>query len=155
MTLEKFNKLKKDTRKNLERKLEVSKQTGKLYPAVTERATEKFQLLDGASTEEILSLMSEVIALGKHTGVNISHQTFETSEGRIGYYSHTNYYVKYDKIVDEITDDLVKKSVHAAIRGIQGWPEWSYIDCKIMQLFKDGKIDWDTVVESHNKECSI
>ena len=155
MTLEQFNKLIENTRKNLERKLEVSRQTGKLYPTVTKKVQEKFQLLDGASTEETLSLMKEVVALAGHTKGDINHMTYETPVGRVGYYSHINYYVTYTTVVDEISDQLVKDTVQKAIRNMMGLTNWAYIDCKVMQLFKEGKIDWETVVKSHQEDCTL
>jgi hypothetical protein len=155
MILEQFNKLVENIRNSLERKLEVSRQTGKLYPAVTKKVIEKFQLLDGASTEEILSLMREVTNLAEHTNGTITHQTYETSAGRVGYYSHTNYYVAYASLIDEVDDNLVKETVQKALKNIIGLESWQYLDCRVMQLFKDGKIDWETVVKAHKEDCTL
>lgn len=155
MTLEQFNRLIKKTKESLERKLEVSRKTGKLYPSVTKNVQEKFQLLDGASTEETLSLMKAVVELAEHTGGTIIHMTYETSVGRVGYYSHTNYYVTYTTVVDEISDQLVKDTVQKAIRNMMGLSPWRYLDCKVFQLFREGKISWEDVVKSHKEDCTL
>lgn len=155
MTLEQFNKLIKKTKESLERKLESGRKTGKLYPSVTKVVEEKFQLVDGASTEETLSLMKAVVELAEHTGGTITHQTFETSSGRVGYYSHTNYYVKYKVLVDEVTDSMVKKDTKKALLNIMGLSPWGYLDCKVFQLFREGKISWEDVVKSHKEDCTL
>jgi hypothetical protein len=155
MTVEQFNKLMEDIRKGLERKLEKSKQMGILYPAVMTEVEEKFQLMDGASTEEILSMMREVIALAEHTGGTITHRTFETSHGRIGYYSHTCYYVLYSTLVDEVTDAMVKQVAQKVLRRKLGLSTWKYLDCKIFQLFREGKISWEDVAKLHKENCNI
>ena len=33
--------------------------------------------------------------------------------------------------------------------------EYVYLDCKVMDLFKSGAINWETVLESHGNDCSL
>lgn len=155
MTLEQFNKLKEDTKKNLEYKLALSKQKIVPYKVVTEEITEKFQLLSGAEAKIQLETLEAVVTFAKATNGNISHIIFETTSGRVGYYSHTNYYVKYDRVVDAITEKMVKKSVHKALVSIMGLTTHNSIDCKLMQLFKDGEITWEALVKAHKEDCTL
>lgn len=153
MNLAQFNELKENTKLNLERKLDLSRQQHDLrYEAVVMNERKTFLVYDN---DEQQSVLREMMAFAELHNGTITHKTAEKSEGRIGYYSHTVYTVKYPVLVPEITEPLVKAAVHTALKGIMKLSHWSTIKCDIMQLFKDGLIDWDAVVKSHKTDCSL
>ena len=70
----------------------------------------------------------------------------------------TRYNYETFSLRDEITDRQVsqatKRIVLSTIRLATG-RKYVQVDCKVMDLFKDGFINWETVLESHGKDCSL
>jgi hypothetical protein len=152
MTVDQFDQLKQAIEHTLNRKLELSRSLSKPYSCAAETEQQTFEVYDD---DNQLNMLKQVIDFAKqHNGV-VSHNIVEKSPGRIGYYSHTEYRVTYTKLYDNVSKAHLKRIVHTALRGIMKLDRWSYIKCDIMQLFKDGKIDWDTVVLAHKTDCSL
>lgn len=154
MTLEQFNKLKEQTAANLNRKLALSKDS-RCYPyqAVLKGMSKEFRLQDAMQGQ--LELLKEITKFADSVNGIVTHTSHDDGRGRVGYYDHTTFSVKYYEVVDEITDTKLKETVHKALRGIMGLSKYSYIDCKLMQLFKDGKLSWEDLVKAHKEDCSL
>jgi len=68
-------------------------------------------------------------------------------------YNYKKYHIR-----DEITDRQVKGAMTNFMTGLirkETGRKYVDLDCKVMDLFKDGLIDWNTVLQSHGKDCSI
>ena len=68
-------------------------------------------------------------------------------------YSHKVYTIR-DEITERQVTRAMKKLTTKLIRSETG-RKYVDMDCKVMDLFKDGLIDWNTVLQSHGKECSL
>ena len=68
-------------------------------------------------------------------------------------YSYRSYYLR-DEITDRQVTKAMQKFMTAKIRSETG-RKYVDMDCKVMDLFKDGLIDWNTVLQSHGKDCSL
>ena len=68
-------------------------------------------------------------------------------------YSHNVYTIR-DEITERQVTRAMKKFMIKKIRNETGRQHVD-LDCKVMDLFKDGLIDWNTVLQSHGKNCSI
>lgn len=87
--------------------------------------------------------------------VKLPTQLPKKNTGRIGFYEYTEYKVTYSLVIPEITEALVKKCTHQALKGIMKLGRWDTIDCKLMQLFKDGKLSWEDLVDAHKIQCTF
>ena len=68
-------------------------------------------------------------------------------------YSYRSYYFR-NEITDRQVTRAMQKFMTAKIRSETG-RKYVDMDCKVMDLFKDGLIDWNTVLQSHGKDCSL
>ena len=68
-------------------------------------------------------------------------------------YNYKQYHIR-DEITDRQVSRAMKTLMQDKIRSETG-RKYVDMDCKVMDLFKDGLIDWDTVLQSHGKDCSI
>ena len=59
-----------------------------------------------------------------------------------------------EEISDRQVTTAMRRFIHSKINKDAG-KRIDNIDCKVMDLFKAGKIDWTTVVESHSVNCSL
>lgn len=153
MNAEQFYALKAQITKDLNRKLELSQKLSHSYPAVIAERVKTFKL--DRCAEDQLSLLKEAVDFATSVNGTISHDTHDDGAGRVGYYSHTLISVKYKELIHEVSDDIVKSYMHKALKSMMGLKSYNCIDCKLMQLFKDGKIDWETLIASHKGGCSL
>lgn len=154
MNLEQFNKLKEQTLANLYRKLDISKDPRlTTYQIVLKGVSKEFRLQDAMQGQ--LELLKEITKFADSVNGIVTHTSHDDGKGHVGYYDHTTFSVKYYEVVNEITDTLLKDTVHKALRGIMGLSKYSYIDCKLMQLFKDSKLSWEDLVKAHKEDCSL
>ncbi len=58
------------------------------------------------------------------------------------------------EISDRQVTTAMRHLIHKKINTDVG-QRVSNIDCRVMDLFKAGKIDWPTVIESHKGSCSL
>ena len=58
------------------------------------------------------------------------------------------------EITDRQVTTAMRHLIHKKINADAG-QRVQNIDCRVMDLFKAGKIDWDTVIESHKGHCSL
>jgi hypothetical protein len=103
-------------------------------------------------SDDHIKVLTEVLAFAAEKRGSVSHSIVESVEGRVGYYKTTHFNVTYSEAITEIPDDLVKSQVHEVLKKMIGC---NYIDCTIMQLFKDGKLSWPDVVTAHTVNCSF
>ncbi len=68
-------------------------------------------------------------------------------------YNYKKYHIR-DEITDRQVSGAMQKLMTAKIRSETG-RKYVDMDCKVMDLFKDGLIDWSAVLQSHGKDCSI
>ena len=68
-------------------------------------------------------------------------------------YSHKVYTIR-THITDRQVTRAMKSLMTTKIRSETG-RKYVDMDCKVMDLFKDGLIDWNTVLQSHGKDCSL
>ena len=59
-----------------------------------------------------------------------------------------------ESISDRQVETAMRHLIHKKINADAG-QRVSNIDCRVMNLFKAGKIDWPTVIESHKGDCSL
>ena len=154
MTLEQFSDFKEQVQKDLNRKLKLSQDARcATYHIAMQDKEQSFTLQD--NMEGQLELLKEVIAFAEKVQGTVSHSPKEDSRGRVGYYSHTIFTVSYKEVMAEITEEKVKETVKKALKGMMGLSRYSYIDCKLMQLFKEGKLSWEDLVKAHKTDCSL
>lgn len=154
MTLDQFNTLKQQIRTDLEHKLVMVQNGQRTAPAsLTEEKTEYMYLKNNEDNQ--LQTLLAITERAKTLGATVTHRPLEESEGRVGYYKQTQFTLSYQEPVEEITDQLLKRQVHKALKSIIGISPSSYIKCEVMQLFKDSLIDWDAVVKSHKEDCTL
>jgi len=69
--------------------------------------------------------------------------------------------VRYSYTVKTLRTEISDRQVTTAMRHLiqnkinKDVGKYSTIDCRVMDLFKADKIDWDTVIESHRGDCSL
>ncbi|MCI4436847.1 MAG: hypothetical protein JHC33_08590 [Ignisphaera sp.] len=155
MTLDQFNKLKEQVTYNLNRKVTLSQKLSQPYEVALMTRWEYFRLQANSSSQQQLEVLTQTVAFANKVKGRLYHTPQDDGEGRVGNYTYTALTVMYDALRDEVTEELVKTNVHKALKSIMKLDTYSTIDCRIMQLFKDGEIDWDTVVKSHKIHCSL
>jgi hypothetical protein len=154
MKKEQFFELKDKIQKDLDRKLQLSKdpRLGD-YPVAFKEVSKKFRLQYDMDNQ--LQLLKEITAFADEVNGVITHTSHDDGRGRVGYYDHTTFYVEYLEVVDEITKAKLKDTVHKALCGIMGLSEYAHIDCKLMQLYKDGKLSWEDLIKAHKEDCTL
>jgi len=69
------------------------------------------------------------------------------------------YTIEWDEIREEIEEaqvEVIMKAYIFKLLNIHNKFPWNFtLDCKVMKLFKEGKIDWDETIKSHNEDCNI
>jgi len=82
-------------------------------------------------------------------------------DGILEYMHCTNYYkgttFKFTNTLlrDEITEMQVQDRMRNMIRSELGLKSHATIECKVMDLYKKGLIEWDTVKAQHGVACSL
>lgn len=148
MTLEQFHELKLNIKSDLERKLKLGTLPSTEYTYKS--------IIVPYNNQANLRLVNFYISKGLKPIVTTDWYEYKGGKDPKG----TIYNFKIAKPITEVTDDLVSKYMRRAITNIlikqTGKFEWSFsLDCKVMELYKLGKIDWETVVESHKSGCSL
>jgi len=67
----------------------------------------------------------------------------------------TRYVFKVPKLRSEITEEMVSYRMKKLVRKQLRLTTYEHIECKVLALFKEGKISWDMVKEQHGKGCSV
>lgn len=148
MTLEGFWNL----RNTIEAGLKLDLELGKIKPILLKEEKVYFKVYPDDTQASVLESM---LAFNKKVNGKITHSITEKDTGRVGYYEYTEYRVTYSSVVPEITEALVKKCTHQALKGIMKLGKWDTIDCKLMQLFKDSKLSWEDLVDAHKIQCTF
>lgn len=101
-----------------------------------------------------MTVLSKMIKAGvKVTQCEITEQPYCT-ERTVGVrYSYEipklrSFIEEYQVITDmkKFIQDKIRREINN---------EYVYLECKVMDLFKSGAINWETVLESHGKDCSL
>jgi len=107
--------------------------------------------------EHVAEKMAMVVDLIKD-GTTVKMEEITEQPHCHRYMTGIRYNYKQYHIRDEITDRQVSRAMKTLMQDkIRSETGRKYVDmdCKVMDLFKDGLIDWDTVLQSHGKDCSI
>ncbi len=65
------------------------------------------------------------------------------------------YSFKIPKLRDRIEESQVAQKMKTLIRKELGLKTYDNLECKVMQLFKDGHISWDEVQAQHGVACKL
>jgi len=101
-----------------------------------------------------MKFVSDCMQAGRDVSINGITHTPYCSTYTIG----TSYTIEGRKLREYIADyqitNKMKKFVTDKIRvAIDN--EYKQLDCKVMDLYKSGIINWNDVIVSHGKECSL
>ena len=148
MTLEQFYELKAQIKADLEYKLK----TGKLNSVHT-----KSKYID-VLHDDITNLRLVNLYISKGYKPTMFTKTKDILGGtrNIG----TTYRFELPESITQVTEEMVQRYMRKAITNIiakQLGKSKYYIslECKVMELFKSGIIDWNQVLESHKNGCSL
>ena len=101
-----------------------------------------------------MKFVSDCMQAGSDVSINGITYTPHCSTYTIG----TSYTIKSRKLREEISDYQIQHRMkNFVISNIRDSIENKYkqLDCKVMDLYKAGTINWNDVLVSHGKECSI
>ena len=104
------------------------------------------------------AIKHELVSMLYADGVNVNVEEVTEQPYCTRYMIGTKYNYEVDMLRDEITDRQVSQSMKRYILDrirLETGRQYVQVECKVMDLFKDGLIDWNTVLESHGKDCSI
>lgn len=170
MTLEAFKKHKLLIRESLERNLAKDilmvnngVQTYREDSVIT-RYKEIKILKEDNIVLKLKKLDKEINKLRAVSGVTISQRAITKMEHCHKSFEGTLFTVYYKELRTSITDkqveDIMRKYVSKMLTSIEKrntgyiWERVS-VDCKVMDLFKQGKISWEDCVEAHKIECKF
>ncbi len=153
-----FNAHKQGIREAMEANLIWDKHHGTIsHNSSRESETNYIEILFDDDKSEVAPKVEQLSNLYKDgVAVTISEMSEQPHCHR--YMVGTRYSYEIYTIRDEITDRQVTRAMQkfmtAKIRRETG-RNYVDLDCKVMDLFKDGLIDWTTVLQSHGKDCSL
>ncbi len=75
--------------------------------------------------------------------------------GRYDFFDSISYRFETEIVKETIEDYQVVESMRNLVKRHLGLREWAHLECKVMQLFKDGVIGWEQVVEAHKGDCNL
>jgi len=122
-----------------------------------ETSVKFIEILFTDSPDDVYDNMRTITTL---IGRGIKVDQYEISERPYctTYMRGVRYHYPVKTLRTEITDRQVTTAmrhlIHKKINADAG-QRVSDIDCRVMDLFKAGKIDWPTVIESHKGSCSL
>jgi len=153
-----FNAHKQGIRENMEQNLIWDKYHGTMKHKSSIATTLKFvKLRFDAPPEETIDKMEFITKLLRE-GTEVGKQGMTEQPYCTTYTVGVTYNYNAETIRDEITDTQVTIAMQNFIKNKLtreiGRKQYD-LDCRVMELFKTGKIDWETVVESHQHDCEL
>ncbi len=153
-----FNAHKQGIREAMEANLIWDKHHGTIsHNSSRESETNYIEVKFDEDRSDIASKMEQISNLYKD-GVAVKISDIIEQPNCYRYMIGTRYSYAVYSIRDEITDRQVSRAMKTLMQDkIRSETGRKYVDldCKVMDLFKDGLIDWNTVLQSHGKDCSI
>ena len=153
-----FNAHKQGIREAMESNLIWDKHHGTIsHNTSRESKTNYIEVKFDEDRSDIATKMEQISNLYKD-GVAVKISDITEQPNCYRYMIGTRYSYEVYSIRDEITDRQVSRAMkELMIKKIRSETGRKYVDldCKVMDLFKDGLIDWNTVLQSHGKDCSI
>jgi len=152
MTLAHFNEVKKNTEAYMNHMLGMSRHIG--YPlekfcghSVAETVTieegEDYEVV--AERLKYLATMTEPITVSGST----------RASGRYDYFDRVHFTIERHQVRPEIAHEQVQDRMKQFVKRELGLKAWDTLHCRVMDLFKQGKIDWDEVIKAHEGSCEL
>jgi len=153
-----FEAHKQGIRENMEQNLIWDKYHGTLKHKSSIKTEARFIRIKFDDTpEDILNSMEQVTWLMRD-GIKVEQNEISEQPYCTKRLIGVSYSYEHKSIREEITDRQVTTAmrhlIHKKLNADAG-QRVQNIDCRVMDLFKAGKIDWDTVIESHKGDCSL
>jgi len=160
MTLSQFKKLYQQTESNLKSQLIIDTiKHGKGLPvreSSLESQTTYFGINEDDKVAERIAKLHQMLSKLDNPKVRVSKKDKAVLGGMV--FVGTNYIISHTKLREEITTEIVKEKMKAIVQS-QIRKEldnsYTYLDCKVMDLFKRGTITWEDVIKSHSTDCSL
>jgi len=102
---------------------------------------------DLSELQEIQHLLDEGYEL------NVDGDTKQ--EGRYDYFRCVHFKFSKKLLRDKIKDTQIEDAMIALLKKEMGLTYYAAIECKVMSLFKEGKIDWDDVIKTHTTDYKM
>ncbi len=152
-----FKAHKQGIRENMEANLIWDSYHGTMkHKSSIETSVKYVEILFTDTADDVYDNMKTITAL---IGQGIKVEQYEITE--TPYCTKYMKGVRYSYPVKTLRTEITDRQVTTAMRHLiqskinRDVGKYSNIDCRVMDLFKAGKIDWDTVIESHKGDCSL
>jgi len=152
MTRTQFFKEKANIAKRLNHFLAMSKHVG--YPVHTsciDKVYGHFTVPEGKLSDYDRARLIESL----QSDSQIEFEGITKATGRHDYFDRLRVVEVAHEVKDSIPQQAIDKEMKSFVRRAMKLDRWTDLDCKVMQLFKDGVIEWDEVVKAHNGDCQI
>jgi len=156
MTREQFYELKDQLKRTMEYQLLMSKTHNKpLAQYCRAYDLEQIHIKADEAEEELRHLTDRINLLTLKSNTTMSIEGHTRASGRYDYFDHVTYSFTTLTVKAEITPEQVERAMKQLVKKELGLQNYEHLECQVMQLFKDGAIEWADVQKSHSQECSI
>lgn len=77
------------------------------------------------------------------------------ADGRYDYFHRADFKLSKKLLRDKIEDTQIEDAMRALLKKEMGLGLYKEIECKVIALYKEGKIEWEDVVKAHTTNCKM
>lgn len=156
MTREKFAEHKAQLKRTMEYQLSLSKVYNKPlsnYCGYTDVKT--ITLNENDTEQDLRDKLLEIAIFMQYDNTTLTQSGHTRASGRYDFFDHVNYNFNTIRVRDELPDQAVEEAMKQLVKRHLGLKPYEHLECKVMQLFKEGIIEWADVIEAHKGDCEI
>ena len=154
MTLDHFNSVKKNTEDYMNYMLGMSRYLGKPLEKFCGHEIHETIVIEEDEPQDTLHIkLKRILLLSFNSDVKVTGDT--RPSGRYDYFKSASFTVARPELRTSIHPDQVQGEMKEFVRKQLGLGKWDTIRCRVIDLFKQGIIEWDDVVKAHGGDCEL
>jgi len=156
MTKEEFFAHKAQTIRTMDYMLELSRTHNKpLTEYAKEYDKKRIIIKRDADEDELRETMLDIAIMMDKPKTVMSMRGETKQSGRYDYFNYIEYSFKTLVVKHEIEAYQVEDMMKLWVKQKLGLNSYDYLECQVMQLFKDGTIEWEDVIKAHKGACKL
>lgn len=156
MTLEHFKAHREGIASNMRANLLFAKATNThIQPYVEYTEYHSISIYKEDHKDQVLGQMEAVYALAEEPRARLTQEALTQYRHCTKEFIGTSYTIATPKLRTHITDEQIQDAMKELVKQKLGLTEWDTLECRVMDLYKQGVIGWDKIVEAHQGSCDL
>ncbi len=158
MTREHFFAHKEGIASNMRANLLFAKATGRIIqPYCAEKSIHNMVIYDDAERNErpVADILEDILAISREHNVPVKLSDFKEWGTCVHYHVGTQFTTTTPLIRKTITEEQIKDEMRKFVMKKLKLGDHATLECRVMELYKQGKIEWADVVEAHKGQCEL